>query len=153
MGAPPKERILTALQQDPSCLAVSANLLPRALELVRQLVANASAHTLVVNVKGPHPRLLLRLNGAQRTVTISEDQDPTPHLPPPRSSANTGFNRGIRFRRSTRYRTGGSWSRSAAADTPSHTPGRRANAPGSTPAYDESWPKLKPDTAPRRTPH
>jgi hypothetical protein len=75
------EDIITALRQDSTCLAVSPPLLPRALHLVRRLTvaARTRGHTLVANIKDPHPRLLLRMNGAQRLVTISEDHDQVPH--------------------------------------------------------------------------
>ena len=77
------EDIITALRQDSSCLAVSPPLLPRALDLVRQLTvaARTRGHKLVANIKNLHPRLLLRMNGTQRLITISEDHDQVPHVP------------------------------------------------------------------------
>lgn len=76
------EEIVAALQKNPSALAVSTNLLPRAMEFVRLLAAAARnrGHRLVVNTKGARPTLSLRLEKAQRAVRISEEYDKVPHV-------------------------------------------------------------------------
>ncbi|GLI03937.1 hypothetical protein [Phytohabitans aurantiacus] len=77
------EEIIAAVQQDPTHLPVSPHLLPRALDVIRRLAVTARyrGHALVANIRGPHPRLLLRLHGAERAVQISEDHDQIPHVP------------------------------------------------------------------------
>jgi hypothetical protein len=76
------DEIITALQKEPSALAVSAALLPRAFELVRLLAATARSrgHRLVLNTKGSRPRLSLRIEKAQRSVKIMEEHDRVPHV-------------------------------------------------------------------------
>ncbi|MCX4387364.1 hypothetical protein OG777_10510 [Micromonospora peucetia] len=76
------EEIVAALQKNPAALAVSAGLLPRALEFVRLLAAAARnrGHRLVVNTKGARPTLSLRLEKSQRAVKISEAYDKVPHV-------------------------------------------------------------------------
>ncbi|MET8553308.1 hypothetical protein [Micromonospora zamorensis] len=76
------EEIVAALQKNPAALAVSADLLPRALEFVRLFTAAARSrgHRLVVNTKGARPTLSLRLEKSQRAVRISEAYDKVPHV-------------------------------------------------------------------------
>ena len=72
-----------ALEADPTSLAVSPDLLPRALLLIRQLASEAArrGHRLGVNTKAKHPRVFLQAGQVRRTVTLTEERDQVPHEP------------------------------------------------------------------------
>ncbi|WP_146765880.1 hypothetical protein [Micromonospora noduli] len=73
----------SALETDSTNLAVSSDLLPRALLLIRQLAGEAArrGHRLGVNTKAKHPRVFLQAGQVRRTVTLTEERDQVPHGP------------------------------------------------------------------------
>ncbi|WP_147376259.1 cell envelope integrity protein TolA [Micromonospora radicis] len=73
----------SALEADPTNLAVSPDVLPRALLLIRQLAGEAArrGHRLGVNTKAKHPRMFLQSGQVRRTVTLTEERDQVPHEP------------------------------------------------------------------------
>jgi hypothetical protein len=75
--------LFTALERDPSNLAVTETLLPRTLALVRALAVEARrrGHRLGVNTKTKHPRLYLQTGQTRRAVTLSEEKDQVKHVP------------------------------------------------------------------------
>ncbi|WP_213457416.1 hypothetical protein [Rhizomonospora bruguierae] len=77
------ELAFSALEADPTNLAVSPDLLPRALRLIRLLACEADrrGHRLGVNTKAKHPRVFLQAGQVRRTVTLTEERDHVPHQP------------------------------------------------------------------------
>ncbi|MFE2612305.1 hypothetical protein ACFXA2_01645 [Micromonospora chalcea] len=73
----------SALEADPTNLAVSPDLLPRAMLLIRQLAGEAArrGHRLGVNTKAKHPRVFLQAGQVRRTVILTEERDQVPHEP------------------------------------------------------------------------
>ncbi len=73
----------SALEADPTNLAVSPDSLARALLLIRQLAGEAArrGHRLGVNTKAKHPRMFLQAGQVRRTVTLTEERDQVPHEP------------------------------------------------------------------------
>jgi hypothetical protein len=75
--------LVSVLQGDPSSLDVSAGALPRALDIIDALAREAqkAGHRLGVSTKGRRPRLYLKIGQAERTITLDEESDKTPHTP------------------------------------------------------------------------
>jgi hypothetical protein len=77
------ELTFSALEADPTNLAVSPDLLPRTLQLIRLLAGEAEqrGYRLGVNTKVKHPRVFLQAGQVRRTVTLAEERDRVPHQP------------------------------------------------------------------------
>ncbi|GAA2637808.1 hypothetical protein GCM10010399_83790 [Dactylosporangium fulvum] len=80
-------RVFAALDADPTNINVTQESLPRALQLIRLLAAEASkrGHRVGVNTKTKHPRAYLQIGQARRAVTLTEEYDRSSTCPPPRN--------------------------------------------------------------------
>jgi hypothetical protein len=75
--------LFQAIEKDPANLNVTESSLPRALDLIRSLAAEARlrGHRLGVNTKTKHPRLYLQIGDDRRAVNLREEYDSVRHVP------------------------------------------------------------------------
>jgi hypothetical protein len=74
--------LIAALEKDPASLDVTAASVPRAMDLIRLLAEEARrrGHR-IANTRTVHPKVYLKIDQVQRSVTIHEEYDDIPHVP------------------------------------------------------------------------
>jgi len=77
------EVMFAALEKDPAGLEVTKTSIPRALNLIRGLAAEARrrGHRVGANTKTRHPSVYLQVGQTRRRVSLFEEYDEVPHVP------------------------------------------------------------------------
>lgn len=75
--------IVAAIEKDAANFNVTEESVPRAVNLIRELVEEGRRHGLLfaVNKKTKHPKVVLQVGKSRRPVTITEEHDKVPHVP------------------------------------------------------------------------
>ena len=161
--------VFAALEKNPAGLEVTTASVPRALDLIRGLAAEARrrGHRVGVNTKTKNPSVYLQVDKTRRRVRLIEEYDEVPHVPTDEEARKLRRNRWLVLPRATGSPPAVCGWRSPVLAGTRRTPGPTAGAqpwrnaslescwtsrPASPTTRKRSWPPSEPmmNTSPRR---
>ncbi|MGC5031847.1 hypothetical protein [Micromonospora sp. DT229] len=100
--------VFTALEKNPAGLEVTETSVPRALDLIRGLAAEARrrGHRVGVNTKTKNPSVYLQVDKTRRRVRLIEEYDEIPHVPTEQEARQLRRNRWMVLPKTDRVASG-----------------------------------------------
>ncbi|MEU0156376.1 hypothetical protein [Micromonospora fulviviridis] len=100
--------VFSALEKNPAGLEVTEASVPRALDLIRSLAAEARrrGHRVGVNTKTKNPSVYLQVDKTRRRVRLIEEHDDVPHVPTEQEARQLRRNRWMVLPKTDRVASG-----------------------------------------------